>query len=221
MENNQEELIDSTVMGDGTEFSLIKNDEEWVVRVQGRALMSSRVPDSEEELARCALDMHPQAEDILIGGLGLGFTLRATLDLVADSAEVTVAELVPSIINWNRKYLGHLAEFPLDDPRTHIVLGDVLEKIREKADAFDVILLDVDNGPVALSSKSNSRLYSRAGIRACQEALRSDGVLGVWSAGPSPTFERTLKNAGFYVQAVRVPAQMGSRAHHVLFIAQK
>lgn len=221
MESLQDEVVETTLMPDGTEFTLVKSGEEWIVRVQGRALMSSRVPDSEEELARCALELQPRAEDILIGGLGLGFTLRATLDLAADSAEVTVAELVPSIVNWNQTHLGHLADFPLDDPRTRISVGDVLEKIRESQNAFDVILLDVDNGPVALSSKSNSRLYSRAGVRACHEALRYDGVLGVWSAGPSPAFERTLRTAGFDVQVVRVPAQTGSRAHHVLFLAQK
>jgi spermidine synthase len=216
-----DEIIDTAVMHDGTEFVLVRCGEEWIVRVQGRALMSSRVPDSEEELARYALDLHPRAEDILIGGLGLGFTLRATLDIVGPSAEVTVAELVPNIVNWNQKYLGHLAEYPLDDARTRVSVGDVLDVLRENRHSFDVILLDVDNGPVALSSKKNSRIYSHSGVRACYDALRNDGVLAVWSAGPSPAFERTLRNADFEVHTVRVPAQLGSRAEHVLFMAQK
>jgi spermidine synthase len=208
-------------VADGSEFSLVRQDQEWVVRVDGRTLMSSRMHDSEEALAEHALDRVEEPGAVLVGGLGLGFTLRAVLDRVAVDAVVTVAELVPELVAWNREHLVELHDNALDDPRCEVVVGDVFETIQRSSSRFDVILLDVDNGPVALSQAENQRLYSEHGVRACYAALAPYGVLAVWSAGPSPRFERRLATAGFEVEVLRVAARVGSRARHVLFLAKR
>jgi spermidine synthase len=215
----ESEVVASARVAGGGEFVLVRRDQEWIVRVDGRTLMSSRVHDSEEALAEHTLERVDEPSAVLVGGLGLGFTLRAVLDRVPDDTRVTVAELVPELVGWNRDYLAALHEGALDDPRCEVVVGDVLDTIRHARSAFDAILLDVDNGPVALSQADNQRLYSESGVRACRAALRAGGVLSVWSAGPSPRFERRLANAGFAVDVVRVRAREGSRARHVLFLA--
>ena len=215
------ETIDTAYLGDGTEFVLVRHHDEWMVRVCGRLLMSSHIHDSEEALAEHALERVPEAEEVLVGGLGLGFTLRAVLDRVSQDTKVTVAELVPSLVEWNRTYVGELNDHPLDDPRCEVVVGDVFDTIKHSSKRFDVILLDVDNGPVALSNASNQQLYSEYGVRACHAALRPYGILAVWSAGPSARFERRLTNAHFDVEVVRVAAHQGSTARHVLFVAQR
>jgi spermidine synthase len=140
---------------------------------------------------------------------------------VADDVQVTVAELVPELVLWNRLHLTALHDSALDDPRCDVVLGDVFDTIKRSRATFDVILLDVDNGPVALSQENNQRLYSEHGVRVCLAALRPYGVLAVWSAGPSPRFERRLQAAGFEVEVLRVAARQGSRARHVLFLATR
>jgi spermidine synthase len=213
--------IATACVADGSEFTLVRQDQEWVVRVGGRVLMSSRMHDSEEALAEHALERVDEPEAVLVGGLGLGFTLRAVLDRVADDVAVTVAELVPELVEWNRVHLTELHDHALDDPRCEVVVGDVLETLKRSSGAFDVILLDVDNGPVALSQEGNQRLYSEHGVRACYAALAPYGVLAVWSAGPSPPFERRLAAAGFEVEVLRVAARHGSRARHVLFLAAR
>ena len=215
------ETIDRAIMNDGTEFVLARHDDEWTVRVGDRLLMSSRMHDSEEALATHAIERAPDPDAVLVGGLGLGFTLRAVLDLVSEDAEVTVVELVPSLVDWNRDHVGILTDHPLDDPRCEVVVGDVFDTIKRSSRQFDVILLDVDNGPEALSSTMNSRLYGESGVRACYSALRSHGVLAVWSAGLDARFERRLARAGFDVDVVRVAAHHGSRARYVLFLAQR
>ena len=193
----------------------------WRVRVDGRVLMSSRMHDSEEALAEHALERCDEPDCVLVGGLGLGFTLRAVLDRVAPGTRVIVAELVPELVTWNRSYLAELNDHPLDDPRCEVVVGDVYDTIKRSPRAFDVILLDVDNGPVALSSAKNQRLYSEYGVRACYQALRPGGVLAVWSSGPNGRFERRLASSGFDVEVLRVAARKGSRARHVIFMAQR
>lgn len=203
----------------GCEFVLARQDQDWVVRVGGRTLMSSRMHDSEESLAEEAIARADRPHSILVGGLGLGFTLRAVLDRVAPDARVTVAELVPELVSWNRTHLAELNDHALDDPRCSVVLGDVFETIKRPASKFDVILLDVDNGPVALSHAQNQRLYGEVGVRLCHDALNPGGVLAVWSAGPSARFERRLAGAGFEHEVMRVAARQGSRARHVLFLA--
>jgi spermidine synthase len=208
----ESQTIDTARVEGGSEFVLARHDEEWIVRVDGRVLMSSRMHDSEEALAEHALERCTDPETVLVGGLGLGFTLRAVLDRVPADARVTVAELVPELVGWNRTHLAELHDHSLDDPRCQVVVGDVFDHI---------ILLDVDNGPVALSSAKNQRLYSEYGVRACHQALRPDGVLAVWSSGPNARFERRLASAGFDVEVMRVAARKGSRARHVIFMAER
>lgn len=217
----QSQTIDSARVAGGSEFVLARHDDEWIVRVDGRTLMSSRLHDSEEAMAEHALERCDDPESVLVGGLGLGFTLRAVLDRVGPETRVTVAELVPQLVSWNRTHLVELHDHALEDPRCEVVVGDVLETIRPASRAFDVILLDVDNGPVALSSEGNQRLYNDAGVRSCYQALRPGGVLAVWSAGPNARFEKRMASAGFIVDVLRVAARRGSGARHVIFIGEK
>jgi spermidine synthase len=208
-------------VADGHEFALVNQDGDWIVRVDGRTLMSTRMHDSEEALADHALERVPDAHAVLVGGLGLGFTLRAVLTRVGPDAKVTVAELVPELVEWNRTHLAELHDHALDDRRCDVVANDVFEVIKRSRGTFDVILLDVDNGPVALSQARNQRIYSERGLVACHAALRPNGVLAVWSAGPSPRFERRLASTGFDVEVMRVAARKGLRARHVLFLATR
>jgi spermidine synthase len=217
----ESETIDTARVGDGSEFVLARHGDDWIVRVSGRVLMSSRMHDSEEALAEHAIDRAADPHSVLVGGLGLGFTLRAVLDRVSDDAKVTVAELVPELVGWNSTHLGELNDHALDDPRCEVVVGDVFEVIKRSSRAFDVILLDVDNGAVALSYAKNQRLYSPHGLRSCHRALRPGGVLAVWSAGPNARFGRRLADAGFDVEAMPVAARKGSRARHIIFLAER
>lgn len=216
----ESQTIETARVAGGSEFVLAHHDQEWIVRVDGRVLMSSRTHDSEEALAEHALARCDDPEMVLVGGLGLGFTLRAVLDRVAESARVTVAELVPELVAWNRTHLAELHEHSLDDERCTVVVGDVYDHIRNSPRTYDVILLDVDNGPVALVSAKNQRLYSEQGVRVCYQALRPGGVLAVWSSGPNARFERRLARAGFVVDVLAVAARTGSRARHMIFIAE-
>ena len=216
----EQEIIDSARVGDD-EFELVRHGEDWIARVNGRTLMSSRMHDSEEALAEHALERVSEPSAVLVGGLGLGFTLRAVLDRVGPATVVTVAELVPELVGWNRDHLAALAEHPLADPRVQVVVGDVFETIKRSRQGFDAILLDVDNGPIALSNAKNQRIYSEHGVRSCYEALRPGGVLAVWSSGPNARFERRLAGARIDVEVMRVAARAGSRARHVLFLGQR
>lgn len=216
-----ERIVDSVRMPDGTQFVLSQEGDDWMVRVAGRMLMSSKVVDSEDALAEEAFERAGDLEEILVGGLGLGFTLRAALDLAPPDAFVTVAELVPKVVEWNRRHVGVLNEHPLCDERVEVVEGHVLELIQGASERFDVILLDVDNGPVALSSADNDALYSASGLNACHKALAPDGILAVWSSGASSRFERAMKKAHFEVEVLKVGARAGSRAHHVIFIGRR
>jgi len=213
----ESEIIDKARVADD-EFVLTRHDDEWVVRVNARILMSSRMHDSEIALAEHALERAQDPQTVLVGGLGLGFTLRAVLDRVKSDVVVTVVELVPELVGWNRAQLAELNDRPLDDPRCEVQVGDVFETIKRSRGGFDVILLDVDNGPIALSNAKNQRIYSEHGVRSCHRALRPGGVLAVWSAGPNARFERRMTNAGFDVEVMRVSVHAGSRAKHVLFL---
>ena len=216
----ESETIDCAYVS-GDEFVLARHDGDWVVRVNQRILMSSRMHDSEEALAEHALERVSDPRAVLVDDLGLGFTLRTVLDRAPSDTVVTVAELVPELVGWNRVQLAELNDRPLDDPRCNIVVGDVFETIKRSRGSFDVILLDVDNGPIALAQAKNQRIYSEHGVRACYQALCPHGVLAVWSSGPNARFERRLADAGFDVEVLRVAARAGSRARHVIFIAQR
>ena len=210
--------VDRAPTPDGAELVLARRGDEWVIRVGRELLMSSRVHHSEETLATMALERAPHCRTLLIGGLGLGFTLRAALDRLPAHARVVVAELAPQLVAWNRGPLAPLAGHPLDDRRVEVAVGDVFALIAAKRGAWDVILLDVDNGPRALCRPGNDRLYGDRGLRACVAALRPGGVLGVWSAGPADTpWRDRLERVGFVAELQHVTARPGGGSRHALF----
>jgi spermidine synthase len=208
---------------DGGEIVLYERDGAYFIRVNGLELMTSRAHGSEEDLARLALARVQRKEPkVLVGGLGMGFTLRAVLDAVPKSARVMVAEILPAVVAWNRNELAHLAGAPLEDPRVAIVERDVAEIITAGPSAFDAVLLDVDNGPAALTVAENERLYGPSGLAAVRRCLRPGGVLGVWSADPDKAFEKRLAKAGFNVSTETVPARRGAKGpKHTIFIAKR
>ena len=209
-----------TATVNGSEFVLARRGSELVVRVGNQILMSTRMHDSERALAELALSRAAAAQEILIGGLGLGYTLREVLAASPATVRVTVAELVGPLVDWNRKYFSD-AQPPLDDPRTRVEVGDVLDVLKQAKSQFDVVLLDVDNGPQAMAVSTNQRLYAPKGIAACRDALRPGGVLAVWSAGNCDPYVRRLRDGGFDVEVARVHARAGKRAKHVVFLAQR
>lgn len=201
---------------------LSRRGDEYAIRLRGAELMNSRAHQSEERLATlgCAgLGAKPGAR-VLIGGLGMGFTTRAALDVLPADAKLTVVELVPAVIEWNRGPLASLAQHPLDDPRVEVVLEDVRTLIGEADGEFDAILLDVDNGPDAFTAPSNAALYGVPGLKRARRALVSGGVLGVWSVEDDRAFTGRLTGVGFSVEQHRVPPRPGSGARHVLWIAR-
>jgi spermidine synthase len=221
------EIIDRAQAPDGAELQLARRGDEWVVRAAGRVLMSSRMHGSEEALAALALARATErgrvTRAVLVGGLGLGFTLRAVLDRLPDDARAIVVELVPALAEWNRGPLADLAGRPLDDPRARLQHGDVLARIAEAERAYDAILLDVDNGPSALAHRANARLYAPKGLRACHRALKPGGVLAVWSAGPDERFLERLSAAGLEPEERSVPGRSGTSkgVRHVVFLGTR
>lgn len=218
------ELLGEANAPDGTLLALTRRDREYVILADGKSLMSSLMHGSEEALATIACDRAAQAPHphALVGGLGMGFTLRATLDVLPPAADVVVAELLPAVVEWNRGPLGPLADHPLSDRRVTLVVGDVRATLDNSADQFDVILLDVDNGPDAFTATTNASLYSDSGIAAIRGALRSAGVVGVWSAREDRKFEQRLRYGGFDVEVARVRARLGKGGpRHTIFIGRK
>ena len=218
-------MLDTAEVPDnGGELRLLQRGTEFSIRLGHNELMNSRIHGSEEALAKiaCARIGARARPRILIGGLGMGFTLRAALDMIGAEAGVVVAELVPAVVAWNRGPLAGVSGHSLADARVSIREVDVASLIRSERSAYDAILLDVDNGPEALTRKANDRLYDLAGLGAAQAALRPGGVLAVWSAGPDKGFTRRLRKIGFAVDEVRVRAR-GPRggAHHIVWIAAR
>lgn len=190
----------------------------------GGELMNSRVHGSEDALAElaCARLADRPAPRVLIGGLGIGFTLAAALRSLGPDAEVVVAELIPAVVEWNRGPLGVHAGHPLRDSRVTVFEGDVAKAIKGATSAYDAILLDVDNGPEGLTHKNNDWLYGRSGLTAAFRALRPDGVLAVWSAGPEPEFAERLRTEGFEVEEHRVRAHRTRKgAMHVIWVGRR
>jgi spermidine synthase len=218
-------LLDTAeVPGEGGELRLLQRGAEFSIRLGHNELMNSRVHGSEEALAKIAIAKigdHTRPR-ILIGGLGMGFTLRAALRVIGAEARVVVAELVPAVVAWNRGWLAGVSDRSLADARVSIREEDVASLIMSERSAYDAILLDVDNGPEALTRKANERLYDLAGLEAAYAALRSRGVLAAWSAGPDRNFTRRLLNAGFDVNEERVRAR-GARggASQIIWIAAR
>ena len=207
---------------DGTELTLTAHASEYVITANRESLMSSRAHGSEDALAvlGCQRARTLAAPRVLVGGLGMGFTLRAALDVLPGSARVTVAELVPAVVEWNRGPLGAVANHPLRDPRVRVDERDVAVTIRSNRAAFDAVLLDVDNGPAAMTSASNAALYSSDGLSRLRDALTPGGILALWSAREESRFERTLCAAGFQVQRERVHTRSNKRgARHTILVA--
>jgi spermidine synthase len=219
------ELLGETRTPEGSDVRLMRQDSEYVIQVDGKTLMSSRRHGSEDALATLACRHLHSAESpcVLVGGLGMGFTVRATLDLLPPDAVIIVAELLPAVVDWNRGPLGSLSGYPLRDPRVRIEPGDVGIALRATGPSrFAAILLDVDNGPAAFTASANSGLYDNAGVAAAYAALEEGGVLAVWSARENRKFEQRLRFHGFNAHVERVRARLkkgGSR--HAIFLGVK
>lgn len=216
------EMIDSARIPGGDEMTLYRRGDDFTIVVDRNELMSTRMNGSEEALGTmaCARIARVAAPRVLIGGYGMGFTLRAVLGVVGPKAEVTVAELVPEILAWARGPMAAVANGCLDDPRVRVVEADVAEAIAAAPAGYDAILLDVDNGPDGLVRAENNRLYAPRGLAAARAALRPGGVLAVWSAAPDARFVTRLKAAGFAVDEVAVKArQNGKGPRHVIWFA--
>ncbi len=216
------ELIDTADLPDGGTLRLMRRGQDFSILFGRNELMSSRLRGSEEALATLSYErVRGRARPhVLVGGLGMGFTLRAALAVLPADARVTVGELVPKIVEWARGPLAHLFGDSLDDARVAIEIRDVYEQIAGSPAAYDAILLDVDNGPDGLIHAPNDRLYSKQGLRAAHAALRPSGVLAIWSAYPDKVFADRVARAGFLVDEVKVRATGGRKgAHHVIWIA--
>ncbi len=216
-------LDTSAIPGGSGGLRLMQRGTEFSIRLRGVELMNSRLSGSEEALATMTRERLGERRRmrILIGGLGMGFTLRAALATFAEDAEIIVAELVPAVVAWARGPMAAVFGTCLDDPRVHVEITDVGQAMRSNR-SFDAILLDVDNGPEGLTRQSNDRLYGLEGLAEARAALTPGGVLAVWSQGPDPKFAQRLRRAGLAVDEVRVRANKGrSGARHVIWFAGK
>lgn len=214
--------LETATTPDGGVLRLMRRGDEFSIRTDGAELMNSRLSGSEEALANLALAQIPvkPAQCILIGGLGMGFTLRAAQAAVGPGARLVVAEIVPELVAWARGPMAALFGESLADPRLDLRTADVAEIIRERAVPYDAILLDVDNGPEALTRPANDALYDETGLRAARRALAPGGVLAVWSAAPDNRFTRRLRHCGFEGEATPVRASRTSRgARHTIWLA--
>jgi len=211
----------ATIPDTNKQMLLYRHEVKFSITIPGRGeLMNSRVSGSEKALAEmtCARIKGTQNARLLIGGLGMGFTLASALEAVGPDAEVVVAELVPEVVDWNRDFMGEPAGHPLADSRSTVYVGDVSDVIRQPGSGFDAVMLDVDNGPEALIRRENDWIYSAAGLSAIARALRPGGVLSVWSAGPDRLFVKRMKQAGFRVdERVVRPHRKGKGARHFIW----
>ncbi|CAM3836076.1 spermidine synthase [Deinococcus frigens] len=220
-------LARAAIPGTGQDLCLYRRGEqlEFSIQISGYVseLMNSRMHASEDALAElgCAVIVGRPAPRVLVGGLGMGFTLAAALGALGPDSVVTVAELVPEVVEWNKGPLGECAAFPLRDPRTRVHVGDVAELLRRGHSAYDAVLLDVDNGPEGMTHHGNGWLYSPPGLAAARRTLRPGGVLAVWSATPDNRFTRRLRQAGFRVEVRTVRARPSKGAHHTIWLAHR
>ena len=217
-------LIDTARVPGGAELRLVQRGADFMIVLDRNELMNSRMSGSEEALADLTCDRlgGRATPHLLIGGYGMGFTLRAALRRLGRDARVTVAELVPEIIAWARGPMAELAAGCLDDVRVRLEEEDVALTIAAAPATYDAILLDVDNGPDGLVRDANDRLYSMNGLAAAKAALKPDGILSIWSASPDPAFTRRLGDAGFQVEEVVVRARAnGKGPRHVIWFAAK
>lgn len=222
---SNELLGTAAIPGNGGTLRFYKRGDDYAIEVVGidGDLMNSAVHGSEELLAEMALKRLPSplTARVLVGGLGMGFTLRAALKHTGPKSQVVVAELVPEVIEWNQGPLGEKAGGPMKDPRALVRQGDVAAIIRERKEAYDTILLDVDNGPEGLTQADNRKIYTMNGLAAIHASLRPKGVLAVWSTHPDKPFTRRLGMSGFKVEEVQVPATGSKGTRHTLWFATK
>jgi spermidine synthase len=214
----------ATVPGEGAPLRLMQRGDEFVIMAGTNPLMNSRMSGSEEDLATLswARIAGRKSPHVLIGGLGMGFTLRAALAAMPDDVRITVAEIVPEIVTWARGPLAHIFAGCLDDPRVTIDVSDVGRVITAQTAAYDAILLDVDNGPEGLSRDGNDKLYSLAGLSKSRAALKPGGVLAVWSAHPDSKFTKRLSETGFQVDEISVRERHGKKgARHTIWLATR
>jgi spermidine synthase len=217
------ELLGEVRTPEGTNLSLTRRDNEYLILADGKDLMSSRMKGSEAALATigCAIAKTRENACVLVGGLGMGFTLRAALDVMPADAIVIVSELIPAVVTWNEGPLGPLADNPLHDKRVRVELGDVALTLAKTPARFDAVLLDVDNGPAAFTQAANAGLYGDVGLQTIRAALKPGGTLAVWSAWDDRKFEHRLRHNGFTVKTERVRARLKSGGpRHTIFIGQ-
>lgn len=217
------EKLDQLETADGRKLTLYQRQKFYYIKIGGLDLMTSENHGSEEALAELAFarTRGAKAPHVLIGGLGMGYTLRAALDLLPPDGEVTVAELFPQVLRWNEEHLGHLADHPLKDPRARVELMDIHELLRP--DTYDLILNDVDNGPGPMTQSVNLRLYTAAGLDRFRRALRPKGVLSIWSIYSDRRFEESMRKAGFTnvrCEMVKARKEKG-RSRYAIFLGTK
>jgi spermidine synthase len=218
------ELLGSATTPDGQVVTLHSEAQGYVVRIGNEVLMSSRSHGSEQAMAAASLEpaLRSPRPRVLIGGLGMGYTLRATLDVLPRKSEVVVAELLACVVDWNRGPLAELSSNALADSRVRLEVADVRRVVASPGDGFDAILLDVDNGPDAFTTEGNAALYRPAGLAALRAALRPGGVLSVWSASPNRAFEKALATARFAAETVSLASRQGSTkgGRYTLFLGR-
>ena len=216
------QLGEASIPGSDKSIFLIRGKDDFFIKLSGGLeLMNTRKHGSEDALGAlpCQKLKHPESAHVLIGGLGMGFTLAAALSELGAEAEVTVAELIPEVVEWNRGPLGDCSGRPLDDPRTQLYVGDVANLLREKRDTYDVIALDVDNGPEGLTKSNNSWIYSEQGITSTVKALKPTGMISYWSASADQGFNQRLKRCGLKVEEVSVFAHGKKGTRHTIWLA--
>jgi len=216
------EPIASTRTPDGQTLALTREEGYYVLTLAGTPLMSSAAHHSEEHMAAVGcegLERRGNAR-VLVGGLGMGYTLRAVLDRTAPTSRVVVVELLPAVVGWNRGPLADLAGRPLEDARVRLEVRDIVAYLRSSPAPFDAILLDTDNGPDDFTAKGNARMYDAAGLRRLRGLLRAGGRLVVWSAYPCPAFVRDLRGAGFEPRTVKVKARGTKGGRHTLYVGR-
>jgi len=216
------ELIDTTTIPGETELMrLFRRGEEYSIRIGHHELMNNREHGSEDALAELVCKRLRGHVRVLVGGLGMGYTLAAVLRDVDRRSEVVVAELVPAVVRWHRGPLAGVSNGALDDPRVTIREADVAHVIAERREAFDAILLDVDNGPAGLTAKTNDRLYGLNGLRSAYAALRPKGILAVWAADPDPRFTKRLQQVGFTAEEIRVRGHGRKGQRYLIWLATR
>jgi spermidine synthase len=219
------QLGTAQIPNNGGELKFSQRGDEFSIRLSGirGELMNSRLYNSEKVLAElgCAYLKSTDKAQVLVGGLGMGYTLSAALKAVSANSQVTVAELIPEVVVWNQGPLGNCAKNPLQDPRTKVHAGDVRQLLNIRKPTFDAILLDVDNGPEGLTQKDNNSIYSPQGLEYIYKTLRPKGMLAIWSAGPDDLFAVRLKKSGFNTDTRVVRARPGKGSRHTIFLGRK